>query len=192
MATGQFDDAREKLLFIVNFYPLSNSAAEARRLLGELNLDEILSTDVMEGKSVHTVVSGDSFLKIANKYDTTLDCIMHLNGLQRLDRLHPGDELVVNLGIGKALAILDAELNPLAILHDENLGLAQSPVMWDRSFDKRTLVVGDTRAQFHLDFIRKPFLVPVTAKIAAGVLLALILLGAAYRLGLAKAKGAKN
>ena len=95
VATGQYDDAREKLLFIVNFYPSSNSADEARRILGELNLDEVLSTEVMEGKAVHKVVSGDSFLKIANKYDTTLDCIMHLNGLQRLDRLHPGDELVV-------------------------------------------------------------------------------------------------
>ncbi len=103
----------------------------------------------------------------------------------------PGDELVVNLGIGKVLAILDAELNPLAILHDDNLGGGQSPVMWDRSFDKRTLVVGQTRAQFHLDFVRKPFQVPVTAKIAAGVLLALILLGGAYRLGLAKARGGR-
>ncbi|NNC89116.1 MAG: LysM peptidoglycan-binding domain-containing protein [Akkermansiaceae bacterium] len=95
VATSQFDEAREKFLFIVNFFPSSNSADEARRILGELNLDEVLSTDSMEGKAVHKVVRGDSFLKIATKYDTTLDAIVHLNGLQGLDRLHPGDELVV-------------------------------------------------------------------------------------------------
>lgn len=95
VATGQLEEAREKLLFVVNFYPGSRSAVEARRILGEINLDEILSSDFLEGKAIHQVVSGDSFLKIAARYGTTLDCIMHLNGLDRLDRLHPGDELMV-------------------------------------------------------------------------------------------------
>ena len=95
VATGRYAEAEEKLQFIVNFDPSSGAAEEARRILGELHLDRLLSTDVMEGKSVHKVVSGDSFLKIAKMYRTTLDCMMHLNGLHGLDRLHPGDELVV-------------------------------------------------------------------------------------------------
>ena len=95
LATGQFDSAREKLEFLVGVYPSSESAGEARRILGELNLDDLLSTDVMEGKTMYQVKSGDNFTKIALKHETTLDCIMHINGLQRMDKLYPGDELVL-------------------------------------------------------------------------------------------------
>jgi hypothetical protein len=41
------------------------------------------------------VRSGESFLGIAAKHNTTLDCIMHLNGLLDLKGLHPGEELIV-------------------------------------------------------------------------------------------------
>ena len=95
VATGQLEEAEQKLLFIVNFYPSSNSAVEARRIVGELNLDRLLSTDHMEGKEVYVAKRGDSYHAIANRHQTTLDCIMHLNNLQRTDRLHPGDELVL-------------------------------------------------------------------------------------------------
>jgi len=95
LAMGEIPEAREKLEFVVGIYPGSASAGEARRILGELNIDDLLSTDEMEGKLVHEVVRGDTFFGIAQRYETTLDCIMHLNSLQRMDRLYPGDELVV-------------------------------------------------------------------------------------------------
>jgi LysM repeat protein len=95
LATGQFAEARVKLEFIVTLYPGSPSAAEGRRILGELNLDDLLSTEVMDGKVMYTVKSGDNFTKIALKHETTLDCIMHMNGLQRMDKLYPGNELVL-------------------------------------------------------------------------------------------------
>jgi LysM repeat protein len=95
LATGQFEEARVKLEFIVTLYPGSPSAAEGRRILGELNLDDLLSTEVMDGKVMYTVKSGDNFTKIARQHETTLDCIMHMNGLQRMDKLYPGNELVL-------------------------------------------------------------------------------------------------
>ena len=95
LATGQFEQAREKLEFLVGVYPSSPSAAEARRILGELNLDDLLSTEVMAGKVMYEVKPGDNFTRIAQQHDTTLDCIMHMNGLQRMDKLFPGDELVL-------------------------------------------------------------------------------------------------
>ena len=95
LAMAETEKAKEQLEFIVNQFAGSEVSREAGRILGELNLDELLSTDVMEGKMVHEVVRGDTFLGIARRYETTLDCIMHLNNLQRMDRLHPGDELVV-------------------------------------------------------------------------------------------------
>jgi len=95
IALGRVEEGREKLLYVVNFYPDSPVAPEAKRILGEMNLDDLLSTENMEGKSVCTVKPGDSFLGIAARYQTTLDCLMLLNGLKGFDRLHPGDKLVV-------------------------------------------------------------------------------------------------
>ena len=95
IALGRIEEGREKLLYVVNFYPGSPAAPECKRILGEMNLDDLLSPEQMEGKSVYKVRRGDSFLGIVAKNDTTLDCLMHLNGLMGIDRLHPGDELIV-------------------------------------------------------------------------------------------------
>jgi hypothetical protein len=95
LALGKLPEAREKLTAIVNVFPGSASAPVARRIVGEMNLDEILSTSHMQGKQVHVVKRGDSFLGIAAKYNTTIDCMVHLNSMMELRSLQPGDELVV-------------------------------------------------------------------------------------------------
>ncbi len=95
LALGKLDEAREKLTAIVNVYPSSASAPVARRIVGEMNLDEILSSSHMRGKQVHVVKRGDSFLGIAAKYHTTIDCLMHLNSMMELKGIQPGDELIV-------------------------------------------------------------------------------------------------
>ncbi len=95
LAMGKLPEAREKLTSIVNVYPASASAPIARRIVGEMNLDEILSTSHMQGKQVHVVKRGDSFLGIAAKYNTTIDCLMHLNSMMELKGIQPGDEFVV-------------------------------------------------------------------------------------------------
>jgi hypothetical protein len=95
LALGQLAEAREKLTAIVNVYPTSSSAPTARRIVGEMNLDEILSTSRMEGKKSHIVKRGNSFLGIAGQYKTTLDMIMYLNGMMELKNIQPGEELIV-------------------------------------------------------------------------------------------------
>lgn len=95
LALGKTDEAREKLIDIVNRFPTSTSAPIARRIVGEMNLDEILSTSHMEGKKTHIVKRGNSFLSIAAEYKTTLDLILHLNGMMELKNIQPGEELVV-------------------------------------------------------------------------------------------------
>jgi hypothetical protein len=95
LALGKIPDAREKLTTIVNVFPASSSAPAARRIVGEMNLDEILSSSHMAGKKIHVVKRGDSFLAIAAHYQTTIDCIMHLNSMMELRRFQPGDELVI-------------------------------------------------------------------------------------------------
>lgn len=95
IALQRLDEAREKFLLIQNLYPNSRHAPEARRILGEMNLDEILSIENASNKKVHRVAPGEGYLGIANDYETTLDCIMFLNGLTELASLHAGDELIV-------------------------------------------------------------------------------------------------
>jgi len=95
LALGKLAEAREKLLNIVSVFPTSSAAPIARRIVGEMNLDEILSTTNMEGKQTHVVKRGNSFLGVAGQYDTTLDMIMHLNGMMELKNIQPGEELIV-------------------------------------------------------------------------------------------------
>ena len=95
LALGKLDEAREKLVSIVNVFPSSPCAPTARRIVGDMNLDEILSTAHMDGKQTHIVKRGNSFLGIAAEYKTNIDCIMHLNGMMELRNIQPGDELIV-------------------------------------------------------------------------------------------------
>ena len=95
LALGKMNEAREKLTAIVNVYPSSSSAPVARRIVGEMNLDEVLSAGHREGKQIHTVKRGNSFLSIAGEYKTSIDCIMYLNGMMELKNIQPGEELVV-------------------------------------------------------------------------------------------------
>lgn len=95
IALGELEEAREKLLFVQNLFPNSMNGVEVRRILGEMNLDELLSVQHMDNKKIHVVRSGDAYLNIANRHDTTIDCIMYLNDMMELGVIHPGDELVV-------------------------------------------------------------------------------------------------
>ena len=93
IALGKIAEGREKLMAIVNVFPTSTVAPKARRIVGEMNLDEILSSDFTEGKSNYEVKRGDSYFAIAGRNDTSLDIIMHLNGMMELKNLQPGDDL---------------------------------------------------------------------------------------------------
>lgn len=95
LAMDRREEAIEKLLFIQNLYPDTEHGVEARRILGEINLDEILSVENMSNKSIYTIKPGQGYLNVANNSRTTLDCIMFLNGLLDMSPLHTGDELVV-------------------------------------------------------------------------------------------------
>jgi hypothetical protein len=95
IAVGDLAGARDRLRNVVSIYPRSKAAPEARRIIGEMNLDDLLSAVHMEGKEIHIVRPGESFLGIAAKHNTSLDCIMHLNGLMDLKGLQPSEELIV-------------------------------------------------------------------------------------------------
>lgn len=95
IAVGKIAEGREKLMAIVNVFPSSPSAPTARRIVGEMNLDEILSSTFIQGKSNYEVKRGDSYFAIANRNNTSLDMLMHLNGMMGLKNLQPGDDLQI-------------------------------------------------------------------------------------------------
>lgn len=95
IAMGRIPEGREKLMAIVNVFPSSPSAPTARRIVGQMNLDEILSSGFLEGKTHYEVKRGDSYFAIADRQDTSLDMLMHLNGMMELQNLKPGDDLEI-------------------------------------------------------------------------------------------------
>lgn len=95
IAVGDLGGAREKLRTVTNIYPRSKAAPEARRILGEMNLDELLTPDERDGKELYRVRRGDSYLGIAARKETSLDLLMHFNGLTDLRSLQPDQELLV-------------------------------------------------------------------------------------------------
>ena len=92
---GRADEAREKLGTIIHVYPTSSAAPAARRILGEMNLDELLTSASMEGKIDYTVVSGDALLSIVSRNRTTIENLRHINGLTGFGTLRPGDRFVL-------------------------------------------------------------------------------------------------
>jgi LysM repeat protein len=95
LAVGDMIAAREKLITVVSVFPGSTKASMARRIVGDMNLDEILSPTHMDGKLIHTVKRGNSPLSIANEHRTTLDSLLQINNMLDFKKLQPGDDIVV-------------------------------------------------------------------------------------------------
>lgn len=94
LALGQIIAAREKFQSVANRFPQTESAARSRRILSEMNLDELLSLGSMKGKIKYQVKSGDSYLGIAAREKTTLENLLHLNAMMRMRGLRPEDEMI--------------------------------------------------------------------------------------------------
>lgn len=92
---GDYNQSREKLLFITNFYSEAPFSTSARQILGEMNMDQLLSPSNLKYKKSYTVKNGDSLSKIARNHETTIENIMELNGLLYNNRIHPGQSLVL-------------------------------------------------------------------------------------------------
>ena len=97
LAIESMKEAEEKLKYIVSFYPSAKSAAEAKQILGEINLDRLLDPEWQDGKKNITVKSGDSYLAIVRNHKTTMDSLIHLSKLKDSNSraLRQGQKLTV-------------------------------------------------------------------------------------------------
>ena len=93
LAAGQLEDVHEQLNRLLKVYPDSPWESEARRMLGEMNVDRLFSRSPMPGKRDYIVKSGDSLAKIEKGSLTTIPFLKRLNNLSSLN-LQPGDRLV--------------------------------------------------------------------------------------------------
>ena len=91
---GRVPEGRDALYKLLKQFPGSATCVEAKRIIGEINLDELFSTDPKSGRKDYIVQPGDSLALIAGRQDTTIDMIVKLNGLMGTV-LQPGDHLAL-------------------------------------------------------------------------------------------------
>ncbi len=92
---NNLEGAQEKLLQVIKIYRDSDKYQDARRVLGEMNLDRLFSRTPMPGKLEYTVAKGDLGLDpIVRQNRTTIPFVRRINNLAA-SVIHPGDRLIL-------------------------------------------------------------------------------------------------
>lgn len=94
LKAGELQAAREQLYYVMQYYPDSATYADAKRIVGEINVDLLLSEIPIEGKTEYVVKRGDSLLAIARNNKCTIDYIIRTNS-RTTTTIFPGDRLTV-------------------------------------------------------------------------------------------------
>ena len=89
---GKLPEARVKAIEILDKATNGLALAEAETLVGGINVDLVKAPYMIPEKVEHIVQSGDSLIKLAKKYGTTVELIMKSNNLSG-HTLHTGDRL---------------------------------------------------------------------------------------------------
>ncbi|MEM7700009.1 MAG: hypothetical protein AAF236_16560 [Verrucomicrobiota bacterium] len=92
---GELISARDRLIYLLTYFPESASTGEARRIVGEINLDLLLSKIPLPEKTTHLVRPGQAMVTIARNYKTTIDYIMRVNGKTNT-LIYAQEELIVH------------------------------------------------------------------------------------------------
>jgi hypothetical protein len=87
-------EARAGLVEMLKTFPDSTRAAEARRIIGEMNMDMLFSKEDNTARRDYIVQPGQGLQAIASKNQTTVECLLRANGLQST-MLQPGDKVSV-------------------------------------------------------------------------------------------------
>lgn len=91
---GQIMLARDALYNLLQQFPKSPTCAEAKRIIGEMNMDALYRLDNSSGKKDVIVQPGQALLGIAAKNHTTLEALARINSLTTVN-LKPGEHLFV-------------------------------------------------------------------------------------------------
>jgi len=92
---GKLAEARDALIAFIQKYPGGLHLAEAKDLLGEVNVDILLSRYPSPEKAEYVVKPGDVLAKIARKLKTTPELIMRMNNMSGT-MLRIGERLLIS------------------------------------------------------------------------------------------------
>jgi LysM repeat protein len=92
---GKLVEAREALIAFIQKYPGGLHLEEAKDLLGEVNVEILLSRYPSPEKTEYIVKPGDVLAKIARKLKTTPELIMRMNNMSGT-MLRIGDRLLIS------------------------------------------------------------------------------------------------
>src|SRR5881396_4161810 len=92
---GKLTEARDALVVFIQKYPAGLHVEEAKDLLGEINVDILLSRYPSPEKTEYVVKSGDVLAKISRKLKTTPELIMRMNNMSGT-MLHIGERLLIS------------------------------------------------------------------------------------------------
>jgi LysM repeat protein len=92
---GKLTEARDALVAFIQKYPNGKHLDEARDILGEVNVEILLSRHPSPEKTEYIVKSGDVLAKISRKLKTTPEMIMRMNNMSGT-MLRIGDKLLVS------------------------------------------------------------------------------------------------
>ena len=92
---GKLGEARDALALFLQKFPAGQHSEEARDLLGEVNLQILLSDYPSPEKQQYIVKKGDVIARVAHKMGTTPELIMRMNSLQST-MLRIGEKLMIS------------------------------------------------------------------------------------------------
>jgi LysM repeat protein len=95
--SGNKEGGKKILLALIQNLPNSEKNADARKLLGSLNVQEFFSSEPGPDKTEYVVTRGDSMAKIANKTKCAAELIFKANGLSSLT-IQPGQKFIIPKG----------------------------------------------------------------------------------------------
>lgn len=92
---GKLPEARAALTSFIQRYPTGVHVDEAKDMLGEINVDILLSRTPSPEKQEYIVKPGDVLQKVANKVKSTPELIMRMNSMSST-MLHIGERLLIS------------------------------------------------------------------------------------------------
>src|SRR2546427_7167078 len=92
---GKIPEARAALTAFIQKYPSGQHAGEAKDLLGEVNVDILLSRTPSPEKEEYVVKPGDVLQRVAHKVKSTPELIMRMNNMSST-MLHIGERLLIS------------------------------------------------------------------------------------------------
>jgi LysM repeat protein len=97
IAKGNVEDGKRLLISIFQSFPKSIKADEARKAVGDMNIQDFFSAQPSSDKKEYVVARGDSIAKISAKTKAAPELIFKANGLEGL-MIQPGQKFIIPSG----------------------------------------------------------------------------------------------